>query len=61
MGVSLFTGRIEVFLLISVAGVRLLSLWNVFVVFNRTEYHRHTPKAVKNFLSSLTRVHVQPT
>lgn len=56
MGVSLITGRMKVFLLISAAGARLLSPWNAiqkhtlphtptenenFVEFKMSECHRH--------------------
>lgn len=64
MGVSLFTGRMKVFLLISVAGARLVSPWNVIqkqihtythtLIENEnfvafSEYHRHTVESCKEF------------
>lgn len=77
VGVSLFTGRMKVFLLISAAGARLLSprnaiqkqihasthtLWLKMSTKQRLNWANITgthSKAVKNFLWSLTGLHVQ--
>lgn len=44
MGVSLFTGRMKVFLLISVAGARLLSPWNAI----QKQIHTYTHTLIEN-------------
>lgn len=61
MGVSLFTGRLEGFLLIWVAGARTETNTETESqsVWNEPISQKHTQKAAKNFLWSLSGLHVQ--